>query len=164
MITQARLKELLHYDPDTGVFTNIRLGHISGFIANKHNGKTYRRIRLDNRTYAAHRLAWLYIYGEMPKFQTDHKDGCGTNNAIHNLRCVTQLENGKNRRLDARNNTGFNGVRWRESIQKYIAEIRVKGKSISLGSFFNLEDAISARKNANKKYEFHENHGQDRPL
>jgi hypothetical protein len=164
MITQTRLKELHHYDPNTGIFTNIRLGSASGTILKKDNGKSYRRIKIDDQIYGAHRLAWLYVHGDMPKHEIDHKDGCGTNNAISNLRCSTRRDNSKNRRLDNRNKTGFNGVCWRESKQRYYVQITVDRKQIHLGAFVGLEDAIKAREKANKEYGFHSGHGKDRPL
>jgi hypothetical protein len=89
MLTQERLRLLLSYDQETGVFRrrkvpgrrgNVREGDIAG-DAGGGKRKQYWRVSVDGSRYYAHQLAWLYIYGEWPK-QVDHKDRNGHNNAI----------------------------------------------------------------------------------
>lgn len=100
MITHARLLELLHYNPDTGVFTwrqnrggKIKSGDAAGCI----NGG-YMQIMVDYKHYASHRLAWFYVNGEWPIGDIDHEDLDGFNNKIKNLREATIQQNGQNKR------------------------------------------------------------------
>lgn len=91
MLTQARLKELFHYDKETGAFTHIkarrgvRVGKILGCLAN--NG--YLVIRADGKLYLAHRLAWMYVHGAFPPDQLDHINRMRTDNRLCNLRLAT---------------------------------------------------------------------------
>jgi hypothetical protein len=99
--TQSRLLELLDYDKDSGNFTWIkspRRGVAPGSIAGTPTTKGYRHIMIDRRRYFAHRLAWLYVYGEDPgDLQLDHINRVRSDNRIDNLRLATQSENGLNR-------------------------------------------------------------------
>lgn len=169
-LSQARLKELLHYDPDTGVFTwkvksayNIEIGNVTGCVTIL-SGKKYIVIRVIGKLYLAHRLAWLYMTGSFPIDEIDHADGNGINNIFKNLSSVTHLKNHKNIRLHVRNTSGINGVSWHSENKRWRARIKVNYKNISLGCFTDIKDAIKARKNADIKYGFHPNHGADRPL
>jgi len=171
MITQAELKELLHYDKDTGVFTWLvakrkgsKVGDIAGCISQKMKCKQYIQIGVNGKYYLAHRLAWLYVYGSFPKNEIDHKDGQGMNNKFSNLREVTHLENGKNQRLMAHNKSGVTGVHWCNTYCVWRAAIEVNRKKISLGSYATIQEAAAARKSAEIKYGFHKNHGTARPL
>lgn len=93
MITQEQLKELFHYDADTGVFTRIDNRPVSAAL---HEG--YLRLTINRNTYLQHRLAWLYVYGSFPINHIDHINGTKHDNRICNLRDVTQRENCQNRK------------------------------------------------------------------
>ncbi len=171
MITQERLQELLHYNPDTGVFTwkvrtsnSVHVGDIAGNRFTKADGKSYLQIQIDYKLYKAHRLAWLYTHGQFPEGEMDHINGDGTDNRLINLRDVTSSENSRNRRLQSNNASGTCGVSWYESRRKWRAEIRADSKRLHLGLFENIQDAIAARKAAERKHGYHPNHGQSRPL
>ena len=100
-LSAARLRETLHYDPATGVFTwLIRPNRVdrSGQTAGWRGVKGYWHIRVDGVAYLAHRLAWLYVTGRWPVAQIDHIDGVRANNAIRNLRDVSASVNQQNRR------------------------------------------------------------------
>ena len=163
MITQSILKEHVHYDPDTGIFTRVKrsanaiqVGDVAGGLS-KSNG--YLVFHVLNKLWLAHRLAWLYSYGEWPEHQIDHINHNRTDNRLINLRAVTHQENAHNKSLLPKNTSGFNGVSWAKDRNKWRTQIEVFGKVIRLGSFEHIEDAIECRKKANVKYGFHPNHG-----
>lgn len=169
MITQETLKQLLHYDPETGVFTWLKKRGKSA--VNKEAGhncfkntKQYRLIGVETKLYRAHRLAWLYMTGSMPALEIDHIDGNGLNNAWLNLREVDRRENCRNMRLHNHNTSGISGVSWRKQRNKWRAYVMVDNHQINLGHYDDLFEACCARKSAELKYGFHENHGSDRPL
>ncbi len=172
MITQEQLKEVLHYCPETGVFTwlvgnkrRVHAGDVAGCVnRRKQCGKSYRHVGVHNREYLAHRLAFLYMTGEFPENEVDHKDGDGLNNIWTNLRAVTGLENHKNMRKPASNTSGTVGVYWCKQTRKWQSQISYAGRQVTLGRFHDKEDAIAARKAAEVLYGFHENHGTERPL
>lgn len=170
MLTQDQLKEVLHYSPETGVFTwlvspcpRLRKGAEAGCV-NIQSGKPYRVVGVRYQLYPAHRLAFLYMTGEFPEDQVDHIDGNGCNNIWSNLRAVTGLENQKNRRKNANNTSGRTGIYWNVNRNRWVSRIMVEGKSKYLGCFTNKEDAIAARKKAEAELGFHKNHGTERPL
>jgi hypothetical protein len=140
MLTAECLRELLHYDPETGVFTRrVRdAGKAAGWL----NYDGYPLIWLGRRHYRAHRLAWLYMTGEWPKRQIDHIDGHRANNRWLNLREATQTMNNMNSRLSVANSSGFKGVSWRKSRHKWVAHIRINKKLTYLGSFDSPEEAF----------------------
>lgn len=171
MLTQERLKELLHYCPETGVFTWLvdGRGKVKGIEAgtvrvNPTSGKSYRRITVCGDRFATHRLAFLYVTGEFPPDQVDHIDGNGLNNVWSNLRAVTSTENHKNLRKNVCNISGVTGVAWAKARRKWYAYISVDSCNKHLGYFHDKEEAVSARKSAEVFYGFHENHGTERSL
>jgi hypothetical protein len=147
MLTQSRLKELLHYDPDTGVFTrlvttssNAKVGDVAGSI----NNNRYLNICIDSKLYPAHRLAVLYMTGSFPKKHTDHIDGDRANNRWTNLRECTPAENHQNRTSHKNSSSKYIGVCWHRRDQKWVAHIRINGKRIHLGYFETEESAHQA--------------------
>ena len=160
------LKEDLHYNQETGVFTWIvsRAGVKKGKIAGSCNRAGYIQIRICGASYYAHRLAWLYVNGEFPADQIDHINRDKSDNRIENLRAVTTHENHKNMPIQSNNTSGFTGVIWQSVNKCWRAVIKVKGRDINLGSFGGgLEGkmlAAAARKNAEELYGFDGNHGR----
>lgn len=150
MLTQERLKEVLHYDPDTGVFTwkKYRVGTVAGHI---HKGHGYLTIGVDKKVYLAHRLAWLYVYGTWPVDQLDHRNRVRTDNRISNLRESNQFENAQNKNKASNNSSGYPGVSFHSRDMKYAAYITVSKKRKSLGYFSSAEEAYEARKQAKAK-------------
>lgn len=120
----------------------------------------YRVIRLHDRLYLAHRLAWVLYYGEWPDQFIDHIDGNPSNNAISNLRVVDRTGNNINSAIKSNNTSGRTGVWWSKSNRRWIADIRFRGQKKHLGSFVNLEDAALARKEAEKVLGFDPSHGR----
>jgi hypothetical protein len=165
-LTQERLRSLLSYNPDTGEFTRLvnrrsdLVGKIAGCPSRVGSEKFYIKIQIDGKKYLAHRLVWLYSYGEWPENQIDHIDQDSLNNRLINLREVTNAENGKNQKMSKRNISGVTGVCFDKKRQKWHARIVVNGKFIHLGYFEVKDDSIAARKNAEVKYDYHPNHGR----
>jgi hypothetical protein len=143
MLTQARLKELLHYDPETGKWHWLvfRRGcAVPGAEAGSIHGKTrYLRISIDNRSYLAHRLAWLYMTGEWPAEEVDHKDTDRSNNRWLNLREATSGQNNSNRAKLKNNTSGRKGVSWVKRDQKWRVMLMADGKHHNLGTFTDLD-------------------------
>jgi hypothetical protein len=97
MLTAERLRELVHYCQDTGVFTpRVNRGSAGGKAGNV-APSGYRRLHVDGRLHLEHRLAWLYMTGQWPARHIDHINRCRSDNRFANLRDVTQAENNRNR-------------------------------------------------------------------
>jgi hypothetical protein len=175
-LTAEYVRECLDYDPETGLFKwkTRPLEHFKDKrswaawntkYANKKTGMTcstgYLDIRVNNRLYRAHRLAWLIVYGKWPDNQIDHNDGKRDNNKIDNLSDVPHHVNGKNQKLRITNTSGHQGVSLRKN-NTWIARITVNNKDLYLGSFKNIEEAIKVRKSAEIEHGFHANHGDKR--
>jgi hypothetical protein len=149
--TQDRLKEVLYYDESTGIFVwKIHRGRVTtGTVAGAYR-LGYIGIRVDGILYPAHRLAWLYVYGEWPEDEIDHIDLQRKNNRIINLRKATHQQNMRNTPLRSHSTTRLKGVRFDRNA--YVAYITVNGKWNYLGRFGNPEDAhacyIAAAKDA----------------
>ena len=163
-MTQAELKQLLDYDPSTGLFTwkprpgnkafnNRSAGKLTG---QKPTKKGYLLIYVKGKHYAAHRLAFLYMTGSMP-VEVDHENHVKTDNRWCNLLPATSSSNKKNSPKPKNNTSGVVGVYFKNP--KWKAQIQHQGKVKNLGTFTNKQDAIAARKAAEKQLGFHPNHG-----
>ena len=136
-ITVERLRELLCYDVETGVFTwrkayGARCA--AGSKAGSLSVRGYVYIKLTGRSYQAHRLAWLYVHGEWPKHCIDHINGIHDDNRLSNLRDVTLSVNAQNKKkARADNSTGLLGVTKRAS--GYLAQIMTQGVARKLGIY-----------------------------
>lgn len=157
MLTQQRLKELLTYDYDSGLFYRKLIigskgnpGDLAGHISRRLG---YRIISVDGKQYFAHRLAWLYLYGEWPPYQVDHINRDRTDNKADNLRLATnRSEQMQNQNIRKDNVSGHQGVRWYLPYKKWVAYITVNKKRKTIGYFLNIEDAIAARKIFKKEF------------
>ncbi len=130
-----------------------RAGSVCGGL----NGWGYVQFQYQGQTYKAHRVIWLCIHGCWPG-ELDHINGNRADNRIENLREVTRQENLRNQKVRINSSTGVMGVT--RDGKKWRARIRVNGKFIHLGYFDAMEGAVAARKAADIKYGFHENHGR----
>lgn len=152
MLTQARLKELLDYDPETGIFAwkikparRIMVGEIAGHFR---EGRWF--IKINKQNHRASRLAWLYMTGEWPCGEVDHMDTVSSNNAWLNLRDVPRQINQQNTRKAMNTNVcGFLGVS--QKPWGYMARIYVNGKQHYLGMFKSAEIAHAAYIEAKRK-------------
>lgn len=146
-LTAARLREVLHYDPTTGVFTRLPGGGYRGRAkvgpCGYDRGDGYMQIKIDNVKHQMHRLAFLYMTGKWPDGCVDHIDGCRANNRFSNLRDVDGFANLQNqRRPNARNTVGLLGVSPKGG--RFVAKIGANGKAIYLGSFSTAVEAHRA--------------------
>jgi hypothetical protein len=140
MLTQDRLKEVLDYNPETGVFVSLETGDSIGC-----NDEGYVRITMKDRSkHYAHRLAWLYVHGKWPEGDIDHIDRNKSNNAISNLRDVPRAINIFNAPNRQDNTSGCTGVTWCKNKQKWKVRLRTK----SLGYYTDFDAAVAARKQA----------------
>ena len=154
--TQARLKQALSYDPETGLFIWIepRRGRMLFSIAGHVDKSTgYRDISLDDRSYHATKLAWFYVFGEYPECVVDHINRDKSDDRIVNLRLATQSENIINSGMFAHNTSGVKGVyhyknRAEKGWSAWWAYITCNGKRKSLGYFHSKTEAKFAREEA----------------
>ena len=148
------LRSWLHYSPDTGLFVWLKrparcvlIGDAAGSL--HPSGKVF--IRIQGFTFAAHRLAWLYVYGKWPKDEIDHINGVGNDNRIANLRECAGGQNNQNISIYSTNSSGFIGVGWHKATQMWRARIDVDGEQKHLGLFDTREDAYAAYCDAKRK-------------
>lgn len=178
-LTQEELKELFNYDPETGLLTwKSRPSHHfhSQPIANRWNtiyvGKQagmvkshgYVGVTINNKSYIAHRIIWKLLYGEDCERPMDHINHVRSDNRLCNLRKVSYSENQRNKSIGCNNMTGCVGVSLTTSKiggKAYYACIRIPGgKTVNLGYYYHLFDAVCARKSAEICLDYHENHGK----
>lgn len=150
MLTQTRLRQLLRYDKRTGVFY-WRIAQSRRVRAGARAGKVraitgYRSVQIDSKNYLEHRLAWLYVYGQFPNGNLDHKNRIKTDNQIANLREATKSQNGANAKTqrDGLKGASRQGKWWYAFIRHY-------GKQEYLGCFRTEEAAHAAYCKAAKK-------------
>jgi hypothetical protein len=152
-MNQQRLKELLNYDPVTGVFTwriesgSAHINNIAGVI--KNNG--YIKIGVAKKQYLAHRLAWLYMTGEWPLADIDHINRSRTDNRFENLRDVSRSINLLNSSTRKNTASGIKGVAWDADRNKWLVRFR----NTMLGRFSTLSEAADAYAMAAKLYHTH---------
>ncbi|PPC95237.1 MAG: Fis family transcriptional regulator [Methylotenera sp.] len=147
MLTQARLKELLHYSPDTGLFTRKSTvgGKLIGSSAGAHDTSGHLQIKIDSRLYLAHRLAWLFVHGNLPAKQIDHINGIRDDNRFENLREASFKQNMQNQKKPrTTNSTGFLGVSFHKPNSLYRAQICHNKKVLHLGYHRTPEEAHQA--------------------
>lgn len=159
-LTQEYLKELLTYDPDTGIFVwkerlsnhfknerdkNAWNTRYANKICGGNRDDGYILVRINKSNYLAHRLAFLYVEGYLPENFVDHIDRNPANNKWDNLREVSKKCNAQNCKLFKNNTSGVNGVSFDNSTNKWRSHIVINKKQKSLGYFENFEDAVRAR-------------------
>lgn len=142
MINRERLRQLFEYDPESGIFTRkmvtarwTNVGDVAGYLGDR----GYVIIGIDRKFYKAHRLAWLYVHGQLPK-QVDHINGIRNDNRICNLRACNHAENQRNVLRQKNNTSGFKGVSWHKGHRKWSAGICINGKRRHLGYFESREE------------------------
>lgn len=164
MITFEKANELFRYDGETGkLFLKKRVNPRipatleAGTLRAKDG---YVNVGIGGKLYPAHMIAMLLTFGNIPKnSEVDHINHIRNDNRLCNLRFVSKSENRRNQSVSSRNSTGHTGTYFDRDRNKFVAQIKVNGKVIYLGSYGTLIEAVEARKAADKKYNFHPNHG-----
>jgi hypothetical protein len=149
-LTAERLRELLDYDPETGVFTwkvrtgcRVRIGQQAGSL--RVDGYVF--IGLDGGKHLAHRLAWLHVHGEWPPVEIDHVSGVKSQNQLSNLRLATRSQNQRNVGRISTNTSGFKGVTLDGKAgprKPWLAQIKFGRRSVYLGNYATPEGAHAA--------------------
>jgi len=177
---QEYLKQRFHYCEDSGklywkiipedkipfnkslkgvrIFNANYSGKEAGTIQIGRHSPTYRRLNLDATHYLSHRLIFKLVYGVDAEV-VDHIDGDSLNNNLSNLRNVTQAVNSRNNKISCNNMTGYTGVYWIKRDCIWRVSITKDGRQYNLGSYKNIDEAIMARKEKEREFGFHENHG-----
>lgn len=146
MLTAERVRELLHYDPETGAFTwrvarsNVKAGARAG---NPNAALGYVQIGIDGRLHYAHRLAFLVMQGDCPRY-IDHINGDRADNRWVNLRAAEARQNAVNRPMPAANTSGVQGVQWCRTTQRWRAVMSIGNRPKHLGRFATKEEAAAA--------------------
>ncbi len=143
-LTVERLKELLDYDPLTGVFRwrHMRTGVPKPGMAAGSVDEGYRRISVDGIVHRAHRLAWLYMTGAWPAGEIDHENRVRDDNRFINLRDATHGQNRMNSRGHAV--SGLKGATFHKKVKRWYAQAKWDGKHRHLGYFDTAEEAHDA--------------------
>lgn len=171
MIPVSEIKSRLSYDRETGVLVwrpapekfaskSAWDGRFSGAVAGSKTGQGYIDITIGGKHIKAHRAAWAIAYGEWPEGHIDHINGIRDDNRLSNLRCVSPQDNQRNLPTPKNNTSGHIGVCRVSKSSRWEATIWFNNVKIRLGSFERKEDAIAARKMAERRFGFHKNHGR----
>jgi len=160
LLTQQRLKEVLNYDAESGVFTwtVTRTRAVNGRVAGNVDSHGYWIIGIDGVRHNSHRLAWLYVYGFYPK-EVDHQNHDRADNRLVNLRATDRIGNGKNISKPIDNTSGVVGVSWTKRLGKRNDKWEVRACGKFLGYFDDFFEAVCKRKSAELQFNFHPNHG-----
>ena len=173
------LRQLLDYDPETGTLTWKARGpewftagrhsaaHSSAKWNSKYAGKSaftalttgYQYGSVFGKLFLAHRVIWKMVHGTEPD-HIDHINGVRTDNRITNLRDVNATGNARNNCLPSHNTSGSMGISRDKARGKWAAYITLADKKVSLGRFDCISQAVEARKEAERRHGFHENHGR----
>lgn len=151
-LTRERLKELLHYDSETGEFTHKirRAGVKYGSLAGTQHSEGYSMIRIDKTAHYAHRLAWLYVYGLHPKQQIDHINGVKADNRLRNLRDVSQSANQQNMKGPRKSKKDGQPLGVRSRNNRFSAIFTINGKQTWIGTYCTADLAHQAYLQAKK--------------
>ncbi|WP_392559334.1 DUF1133 family protein [Orbus mooreae] len=141
-IQHKRIKEVIKYNPDSGVFTSRYNSNY--YVKGSFDNKGYLIIRVNGRRYLAHRLAWFYMTGKWSRKQIDHINGNSADNRFSNLREALPFQNSHNLRLSKVNTSGARCVHFAKSDQKWVASVQRYGQSFYLGRFTDKVKAIKA--------------------
>lgn len=141
-LTSDKVKELLNYSPETGVFRwkigtrKVKVGDFAGCL----DSRGYLKIGINKRGYTAHRLAWLYMTGDWPKGSLDHINGNQLDNCWKNLREANKYQQQMNIRRAKNNTSGYKNVFWNPRYSKWEVKGSANGKRFYLGRYKTKEE------------------------
>lgn len=167
-LTQDLLKRYFAYCPNTGNFYRTllrdRWGNETPLFKQvgtlREDG--YLESMIFGKVYKNHRLAIFYTTGKWPN-EVDHINGNRSDNRLINLRDVSKQDNMKNRGKNRNNTSGTSGITWFNQTNQWRVRINANGKRISLGLFDTIDEAVAARKGAERLLGYHQNHGERAP-
>lgn len=166
-LTQEQLMTMVRYEPETGLMYRIRAvipktGRVVTInkLVNGSNNRGYFWINIERKMYLVHRLVFLYMTGNHPVGEVDHINGDRKDNRWVNLRDSNAAANSRNQGVRRDSTSGVRGVTYSQRSSKWIARISDAGTRISLGYFVDFEDAVLARREAEDRLGYHENHGR----
>lgn len=165
-ITAEYIRSIFHCDPDTGVVTRLRvvasdnrwgtLQRVGEEVGHFAPEEGYWRVRIAGvrRTFKRAEINWVYFKGEWPPegMIVDHENRVRSDDSIGNLRLATRAQNQRNCARPKNNTSGVKGVTWCKQTRKWMAYIKVDGKSMHLGRYEKKSQAASARELASYLY------------
>lgn len=166
ILTQDELKKIIQYDPTTGQMVRItKRGKVNHYIPVNYplmssNNRGYRWVSIGRVVYLQHRLAFLWMAGKHPDGEVDHINGDRQDNRWENLRDSDATGQSRNQGIRKDCTSGVRGVTWSSIHKKWVARISNLNVRHSLGYFKNFNDAVNARREAEIKYGYHENHAK----
>jgi hypothetical protein len=156
-LTHDRVRELLAYDPETGILTwrarttpaafKVRVGAEAGTL---HRTGRYRQIQIHGRIYKAHRLGWFHYHGAWPIMAIDHINGNPSDNRLCNLRLATTSQNIANSRR-RKHPHRLKGAFFDKKSRKWRSEVTKDYKKVWVGSFDTEIEAHEAYVRAAKQ-------------
>jgi hypothetical protein len=160
--SQKHLNRIFKYNPSTGKLTwvispayQVKAGDEAGWMTKM----GYRRVTINYQDFPIHRVIWKMVYGVDPH-HIDHINGKKGDNRIKNLRSVHHQLNTQNRPMNKNNTSGYIGVSYYKTTDKWRVQIDVNGHKKTVGYFKRKSDAVKCRKEAELKYGYHKNHGR----
>lgn len=175
-LTQEIVRELLDYDPETGILTwkerdvkwfksehaskvwNTRYANKEAFTYINKSGHKQGAIFYVN--YFSHQIIWLWMTGEWSSEDIDHINGLPFDNRFSNLRHVSHEDNCRNQKLRNTNKSGINGVCWCKNRKRWLASVTINGKTRIIKRCHTKEEATELANEAREKLNYHKNHGK----
>ncbi len=160
-ITKEFLLKKFRYEPVTGQLIRIENSGTAkaGDVAGTQHSSGYIQVSVKSRSFKAHRLIWMMIYGKWPDCKTDHINGVRNDNRLDNLREASDALNMKNKKCYSNNKTGLPGVQFCRG--KWHVNIKSSpSRQVHIGCFDSFIEAACARKSAENVFGYHINHGR----
>ena len=148
-MNQKELNEIFKYENGNLYWNISKKGIKKGNKAGCLNKSGYRIIRINQKTYFAHRIIFMMFHGYMPN-QLDHINGIKNDNRIENLRIATHGQNQQNRGMFKNNSTGVKNVTFERG--KWRVKLGINGKNKHFGYYFDINVAKFVAEMIRNKY------------